>query len=201
MGDDHHKQDFISPDWRAPLAPEAYFARMPGDAKTRGMFFNGLLREVKQHSGVELRGAESKSYIAFKHYPLREFMELLLLAAKQTYPGLPVREALRRFGRSSYTTLVENSAAAKIIFSAAGQSLSAAFGLASRAYSLSLDPGGAKILASGASFVVMSLRSLWCFVDAYHVGIAEGFVEVFGHKGEVAVRRRSLCDIDLYVTW
>jgi uncharacterized protein (TIGR02265 family) len=194
-------ESFISPDWNSALDPEPNFSEMPANALSRGMFFTMLLREVKQHSGRELRGYESKSYIAFKNYSLREFMEALLLAAKQTYPLLSVREALRRFGRGNYTTLVENSSAAKVIFNAAGRNLSTALSLASRAYALSLDPGSAKATESGPNFVVIELRSIWCFVDAYHIGLVEGFVEAFGHKGNVTIRRLSTCDVDLYVAW
>src|SRR5262245_47380584 len=93
-------QAFRNPDWRAPLDVGGYFEGVPAKGSVKGRFFRALVGDPGDPARPRV-GQER--YLAFRDYPMREYLELLLETARVRYPGIPHREALRRIGSGAYT--------------------------------------------------------------------------------------------------
>ena len=188
---------FSPPDWNAPLDVETYLREAPRGGAIKGMFFADQV-EMARKAGKPLPGR--KRYFAFKDYPIKEYMELLLETAELVHPGVPIREALRRLGRPAYPTLADTMIG-RAIFALAGDSFHRILAVASKAYAVSVKPGKVDLVSSGDNWARMELRTIWAFPDCYQVGVFEGGMEVLGLYGTIQVRTQSLCDVDFHLEW
>jgi uncharacterized protein (TIGR02265 family) len=184
---------FSLPDWSAPLDVEPYLRGVPAQGTVKGVFFRTVMEAARMRAGRD-------RYLVFQDYPMRDYLELLIEASRVRHGALPLREALRRFGAIGYTAL-ESTTVGKIIFSVAGGQFARALRIAPKAYGISLQPGTVRVHERGERRVVVEIRGLWVFPDAYQVGLFEGAMRIFGESGTVLVRTLSPCDVDLEVTW
>lgn len=189
---------FVLPDWQAPLDTQAQIARCPEAAVVKGLFFQDIL-DACAKARVKQPGARNR-YVQFIDYPAREYMELLVAAAGLLHPREPIRNGLRRLGRSSYPALAD-TLIGKAIFGVAGNDFGTILSLASRAYSVSTKPGEATLAERTERRAVVQLREIWAFPDSHQVGVFEGALIAVGRRGEVKVRAISPCDADFEVTW
>jgi uncharacterized protein (TIGR02265 family) len=184
--------DFRKPDFTLPLDLDDRLTQVPADARTKGIIFSSALKKVKAKSGASLgRG----SYSTFTDYPVRELLEVLVEAVGILYPEVPPREGLRRLGQRVFTDLRE-STAGTFLFSVAGRDIFGAIKLVSRAFDLFSSASG-RAEAIDEHNILVELRDSWTFPEAYQVGVMEGAMQWFGAEGEVLVRPRSICDVDL----
>ncbi|MEB2314407.1 MAG: DUF2378 family protein [Sorangiineae bacterium] len=188
---------FAEPNIRAPLELEARIAKLPSGATVKGMFLSSIAKLVEGRGGAR-PGRER--YLAFSSYPLREMLELLPVAAERAYPGVPVRDGMRRLGRLAYPTFTA-STLGRVVMSVASNEPLAALKLAPKSYALIGNTGSARVVEVDARSAILELRGVWGFPEAYNVGVHEGALDTLGVIGEVLVRVHSLADVDLLLRW
>ncbi len=189
--------DFVAPDFDAPLDLDERVRQAPSIATVKGMFFQRLCDDARLASG---RRIGRDRYVSFKDYPVREWLRLLVEAAGAVYPHERPRHGLRLLGRRAYGTFAE-SAVGKVVMSVAGPNIKAALRLAPRAYMLAGNTIHVELGELTGDRAVFRLRNAWDFHDAWHVGVLEGGVMAFGRTPETRVRVLSLCDADIEITW
>lgn len=187
--------DFHEPDFRAPLDAAAQIAEVPPQHTTKGMFFEQLARAARQY-GL----AADARYVAFRDYPLRDFMRLTVDYGSARFPGLPAREALRRVGWDAFSTLM-SSVAGRVIFAFAGREVRSALRLAPDAYKHSLSHCSVRSRLNGTRQAVLEYRDVWNFPDCYQVGAIEGGCRAFGANPTVRVCARGRASVDLLIRW
>ncbi len=191
------EEGFGNPDVWAPIELEAHLAALPPSATVKGMFLSNIAELAENRAG---KRPGRKRYVAFSNYPMREMVELLPAAAELAYPGLPVREGMRRLGRQAYPTF-SSSTLGRVVMSVAGNDPRSALHLAPKAYRLIGNAGTAKVVDRSDREAVLQLRGVWAWPESYNVGVHEGALDALGVDGEVLVRVLSLCDADLLVRW
>lgn len=186
---------FSPPDFQASLEYERRIAATPMTATVRGMYFSYLLRAAK---GFDL--GDTDRYIAFRNYPMRDYMDLLVRFARAVYPHLALREGLRRIGWETMPTLLE-SIVGRVVFAVAGRDLMQVINLAPRAYQLSISPGWVAVPVCSERQAVVEFRGIWNFPECYQVGVMEGVCRTYGRTGVSRVRVLSEQDVDLLIRW
>jgi len=82
------------------------------------MFIAPLVQEAKR-LGVTLPSARER-YVAYRFYPLIEHVQVLVETSQRVYPGVPLRQALRKLGRGAPTALVASTLGKVVLAAAAG---------------------------------------------------------------------------------
>ena len=185
--------DFLAPDWNAPLDVAERIRAVPPDATVKGMFIEGPLAVAHLRSG---RRRGPASYVPFKDYPIAEHVQVLADCAAAAYADVPLREGLRRLGRDALRIFLE-SLAGRVVFAAAGRNFDAALGLVARSYGLTGNIGSARVIERTPDAAVIRLERCYNLPDCYHVGVFEAAMERFREPGEVLIRVRSVCDVDI----
>jgi uncharacterized protein (TIGR02265 family) len=187
---------FAPPDFERPVDLAAQKRLVQPGATVKGMQFTALVTECRRRGAV----LEDRRYVAFRDYPGEEFLELLVLAAERAWPSVPVREGLRRLGHVAYPTL-RDSLVGRVVFGAVGRDIESVWRLVSKGYELSNNSGHATLLEQTDEDVVLRLEGMYSFVEAWHVGIIEGAVEMYGFDPELWVRQDSPTSADFWVRW
>lgn len=187
--------DFHEPDFDAPLDVAGQIAAVPAPHTTKGMFCEQLARAARQ-CGI----ACEARYVAFRDYPLRDFMRLMAEYGRVRFPGLPAREALRRVGWEAFPTLM-SSVTGRVIFAFAGRDVRSALRLAPDAYKHSLSHCSVRSRLNTPGQAVLEYRDVWNFPDCYQVGVIEGGCRAFGAQATVRVCVRSSASLDMLIRW
>lgn len=185
------------PPWSSPLDVAARIRAIPDDATITGIFLSGV-RDLARSSGVTLEGARP-SYVAFKHYPLREHAALMIECAEKVWPALPVRQALRKMGRGGAGVLIA-SHVGRVVFGSVEGPLELVRAMA-RSYGLHVKPGHAEVEPDGQGRIVVRMRDIHYFLDSHHVGVFEGVLRHGKVQGSVTLASRSHADADFLITW
>lgn len=188
---------YLPPALTTPLDLGAHLALAPKHGRVKGMFFRRVVDETKARTGKPLDG---RPYFSFSDYPLADWLTLLHDAAAYAHPREPVREGLRRLGRSMYPAFAD-STVGKVIFSVASGSLMRALPLYPKIWSVISNHGTAEIDELRPGRVVVRLRHVWDFVDCFQVGALEGGMAFFGVEADVKVAVLGACDADYEVCW
>lgn len=188
---------FGRPGWDEPIDVEGRLANAPEDGWVRGMFFQGLVDFAKTKPGAPL-GRDR--YLAFKAYPLREYIELLARLAAAAFPDSTLREGLRRLGHRAYPNLMA-STFGKVLFSVAANDFGEAVKLVGQVYRVVASPGRVHVAQLEPGLARLELRHMWTFADAYQVGVFEGGMKAFRREGEVLVRVAGVSEVDLLLRW
>lgn len=188
--------EFRLPDFAAPFDLEAHLSRVPPYATVKGMFISDLARVCKDMGEPVPEGR----YVAFRDYPLIDYMRAVVDVARTAYPGSPLPDAIRQLGQRGFEVLA-NSLTGKVLFAFAGRDLGAVLGLVSEAYKRSLNPVGARVGSIQPGRAVIELRDVWNFSESYQVGVFEGALRHYGHSGTVKIKRLSPCDTDYLLEW
>lgn len=184
--------DFREPDYTLPLEVSERQANCPADGVVKGMFFTSIVERAAARGGTIGR----PRYVAFRGYPLSEWIELLPVAAELAFPHLTPREGMRRFGQEAFDVFTA-STAGRVLFSMAGRNVSMAVELTPRVFDVVSSHGSVKLLEAEPGRAVFALRDMWDYIDAWHVGIFEGGVRAFGLDGRVRVRTHDMSNADL----
>jgi uncharacterized protein (TIGR02265 family) len=184
--------DFATPDFGRHIDVEARIAATPESATIKGLMFKPLLRAAQASGGA---APGQGHYAAFTDYPLREFMQVQVAAARAAHPELPLGEGLRRLGRPVYRELRE-SAAGTFLFALAGGDLMASVRLVNRVYNM-LTTARADSTVVDERQALIHLRGTHAFPEVYQAGIYEGALEVFGRQGDVRVRQLGPGNLDI----
>ncbi|MDD9945984.1 MAG: DUF2378 family protein [Myxococcales bacterium] len=182
---------------RADLAQ--YLARIddtPASHTVKGMYVSGLIATMKAASV----GYPEERVHAFKDYPMRDFMGLVLEAGATLYPQKRLGDALHALGCQAIPTFAE-SISGGVIMATAGRSWKMALTLISRGYEISLKPGKATVAVMEADRAVVQLRNVRNFGESYHVGVMTGLMHWCRLQGNVVPKVLSQSDTDLLISW
>jgi uncharacterized protein (TIGR02265 family) len=188
---------FVAPDDSAPFDPTPYILGVPNDHCIRGLFFSSIL-DAATAKGVAIPAG--RSYIDFKHYPVREHIELLIEMAPRCYPGESLRGAVRLMGRLAYPAFAA-SLVGRVMFGVLGSDVARIFNIAPKGYDCSLSHTRATVITSGAHSARVRLENHYALIDTFQVGVFEGVFDLCNRPGEVYVRSESLCDGELFARW
>ena len=189
-------RDFVTPPWDHPLDVERALALIPETATISGMFYLALVAGAKRRQ-VALPGADRR-YLPFQFYSLRDFAQLLTQACPLFYPGMPLRDGLRRSGRAGPAALL-SSTLGKVTLGAATGAYDVVSAFA-KTYSINVKPSRCDVERHDQQSLVLRLEVPY-FLDSHHVGAFEGALEHAGVKGEVLIARRTDTSADLQLKW
>jgi uncharacterized protein (TIGR02265 family) len=185
-----------------------WIEKTPAQNTVKGMYIGGIL-ETLDHMNVRVESALAE-YLpsatsplkvhAFKDYPLRGYMKLLLDSAITLYGEQTPRQGLTSLGRLAIPTFAKSISGA-VIMGTVGKSWELALKCVSRGYQISLKPGQAIVAEIGSDSALVQLRRVWNYGDSYQVGVIEGLMEWCGLDGDVTAHAMSLCDVDLKIRW
>ena len=197
MGEPAQRIEFVTPDAHAPLDVELRQKRCPSEGAVKGMFFTAIVDEIRRQGGDPV-GRDR--YVAFRGYPVREWLAFLPAAAEAAFPRLTPREGMRRFGQGAFDVFTRG-VAGRVLFSMAGRNIELAVGLTGRAFDVIGSHGRVEVLENTGGRAVFGLRDMWDYIDAWHVGIYEGALAAFGASGEVRVRIHDHANGELEVCY
>lgn len=187
---------FAEPDWSAPLDVDARIQAVPENAAVRGMFIQDLL-DIAADAG---QPTQKKRYIAFKTYPVREYVRLIAETSARLTPNLPLREACRQLGKTVYPAF-EKTMVGSAIFAFAGRRFDRVAHMAAKAYGVALTDSDVRTKTVSPGHIRAELRSIHALPDCFQVGVWEGAMDVCGVEGIVDVAVHSHCDVDFDVHW
>jgi uncharacterized protein (TIGR02265 family) len=191
------RSGYALPNFNAPLDVEAARRLVPDHATVKGMYLDANVKRIRA-AGAEpvVKGP----FIAFKDYPTHFAFELTLQWARLAHPKVPLREALRRVGHSTYDDL-RGSLAGRVIFGVLGGDIVAIVKLASKAIAISGQPQRAAVLEVGSHHSLIRVDDIYTFVDSNCVGIFEGVLEACGLEGRVSTKLISASAAEFYTEW
>ena len=188
---------FTLPDTTAPLDLEERLAKLPAGLTVKGMF----LKSIGDAAAAVSRAKHGRGHwLAFKDYPLQEWLQLLVECGRVVHPRASPREGIRRLGQRAYPAFAESNVG-RVVMSIAGNNLAAALRQAPRAYAVSSNSATLEIGSMTEGSAILHLRGAWDFPEAWGIDVFEGVIQAFRRQGTVRVRTLSLCDVDLEITW
>jgi len=177
------------------LSLEKRLSAAPRDGLVKGWLFRSIVESAKRLD-VEL---DVSRRVAFKDYPLADYLELLGTAACLVQPQQTPKETLRLLGRSVYPAFAQ-SLVGKVIISGFGSGREGArtgLRVVTQVYKLTSNHAVAHLTQGSDGVSRVELENVWTFPDSYHAGIFEGAAEAFGGRASVDVQTHSLCSATL----
>jgi uncharacterized protein (TIGR02265 family) len=187
---------FAEPDWSQAIDFPARVAAVPESALVRGMFMQFLLAAAP--SEVAQRYTRRR-YVAFKSYPMREYVEILAQACDAS-PKISPAECIRRLGWTVYPNYAA-TITGTAIFAVAGKNYARVVELASTAYRITLPPASVHVVSMEKRHAVVQLREVWNLPEFHHVGIWEGAMRVCDTEGAIKVDAIAPGQVDFDVSW
>lgn len=196
---------FAIPAFDSAPGLEAYLNRTPETATGLGAFFQSVLALVERRGAEDLEramvGVASRRWIAFRQYPLRDFMRLAHNVSRIAYPKVSNGEGLRRLGHAAYPSFAATMAGRVALF-AFGETIEDVLRASPKAYRLALPEATVNVRAMGPRKLHMELRNVCSFVDTYQCGVIEGCVRAFGLQPDVRIQvGPGLIDATYEVKW
>lgn len=188
---------YVEPPWTAPLDVRSVFDAIPADATISGMFIAPLAMEAKR-VGVHLPSARDR-YLPYRFYPLVEHAKVLVETCERMYPGLSIRQALRKLGRGAPKALVASTLGKVVLASAEG--VHEVVDAMAKAYPLNARPSRVEVLERTVGRAVVRLEQVHYFIDSHHVGAFEGALRYAGVKGRVLIALHGEASADLLLEW
>jgi uncharacterized protein (TIGR02265 family) len=188
---------FTAPDWTVSVDFETRMAAIPARATARGMFFQFLIQAMGAGAPAEAIG---RRYVAFKNYPVREYVELIRLGCASRPVRVSPAEYVRRLGRSVYPNYAK-TLTGTAIFAVAGHSYRRVVELCPAAYRVGMEPGTITVRSISDGHAVVELRELYNLPDLHQVGIWEGAMDVCNVKGEIKVNTIDFGSVDFELDW
>jgi uncharacterized protein (TIGR02265 family) len=188
---------FVAPEWKSSIDFDERIAAIPPGANARGMFFQFLVDALEPRVAAQI---EAPRFIAFKSYPLRDYVTLLARASRAAFPSLPAAEAVRRLGRSVYPSYAR-TLTGTAVFAIAGRNYARVIELCPRAYEIGMTPGSVKVRSITPGHAIVELRQIWNVPEFHQVGVWEGGMEVCGVTGTIETRVLDYGAVDFEVRW
>jgi uncharacterized protein (TIGR02265 family) len=187
---------FAEPDWSQPVDFASRVAAVPPDAQVRGMFLQVLVDSLPTEIRSKL-GA--RRYVAFKNYPMREYVELLAFSAGQARSQKPA-ECVRRLGRLIYPTYVK-TLSGSTIFALAGRDYGRVVDAAPVAYKVAVSDASVLVRTIEPCHIQVELRKIYNLPEFHQVGVWEGAMQVCGATGSIHTRVIDFGAVDFEVRW
>jgi uncharacterized protein (TIGR02265 family) len=189
--------DFSEPNWNAPLDPEPEINAIPESATVAGMYLNPVAKAATQ-IGRRLPSARD-NYPAFKFFPMREHVRLLVEACSVVYPDLTLRRGLRKLGRGAPGALLQSTLGRVTVGSAMG--VVNVLTAMCKTYPVNLPSCRVEVVESSDGHLIASFRNIYYFLDSHHVGVLEGGLRHAGKKGQVLVKMIGPHSADMLCRW
>mgnify|MGYP000250283469 CR=1 FL=1 len=189
--------EFEKPDWLTPVPLADMLAAVPDDAMMRGMYTAPVCKQATKITG---RQYGSRNYIAFKFYPMREHIQVVYDCAKDAYPDVPERLALKQLATLAIPTL-QGTLVGRTLLTLSGGTIKAALQILVKAYLQSRNMGTVRMTEFTDTHAVIEMRGIPDFPDSIQVGIMEEALKETAGGGEARVKVHSLCDVDVLLEW
>lgn len=168
---------------------EARMADCPVDHTVKGMFFARFV-EMATRAGVKAetlpldKPVEHGRYVAFRDYPIRDYMRWAAAAAAKVHPRVAVSEGLRRVASDDFTHYLESGLGKVMVaFFSDARSVMLRSG---QVYSLVTNGPRIDSEAVGDEIVVR-YRDYHGPIECYPVGTLEGACGHFGARCEITI--------------
>lgn len=168
----------------------------PQTCEANGMYATNLI-ELLRSRNVELPAALSPS--RHRYFPMRNHMQLMVLAGVTAYPHLPAGEAIRRLGRLVIPAFARSPAGS--IMMELARSWEAGLGVLARGYHIAQRPGEARVVDARRGYACLALRNIWSFGETYHRGVVEGLMEWCHVEGTTTAHKLSRYNTDILIEW
>jgi uncharacterized protein (TIGR02265 family) len=174
---------------------DAHLALLPPGATFKGVFFLDLIRLGAAAMPVaelfHLAGMSEQRYMVFRDYPTSDYLRLSVTVALAVHPTLPLGEALRRVGQTTFRTAL-GSLVGKTLFGVYGRDLEPLLFTAPRAYRVFTNFGDVAVEKTGPGAFRFTLRSLPVFLETFQVGVLEGVLQYCGVEGRIRILVEAL---------
>lgn len=166
------------------LAVEPLAAGIPKTYVVKGMFFSAHVAALGSAFAELVPRLDAPPrlgrYVPFSDYPQSDYLRVSAAAAEKAFPGMALREALRRLGRRDYSVFAE-STLGKVILSVVGDSKTALLKIPG--IYMKVAPGdwtvtGREIESSTVRIEFAPVYGTW----EYQLGQLEGVVLNFGDQ-------------------
>jgi uncharacterized protein (TIGR02265 family) len=188
-----------------PIDADRYIKACPLSATTLGTFFHNVRQAVWETTGGVpkslLTGLSRERWISFRQYELREFMLMLVNAARILHGDVPLAEGLRRLGRLAYPSFASTMAGRVVLF-AFGSGLEQMAETLPKAYAIGVPDANIEVTKLATRHYRIRYTNVHCFVDTYHLGVIEGAFIAQRVQPKVVVRPGSrICDAEIEGIW
>lgn len=191
------EQQFIEPDWDAPLDTTAAIQAMPLTTTVSGMFLEATVAAARK-ARLPLSDEWNGPYHTFRFYPMRDLARLMVELSGLMMPELPIRKALRALGRTAPDVLL-GSTVGKVVLGSA-QGVHEIIETVTRTYPINLKPSMAEIVERAERQIIVRLSDVH-LMDCHHVGVMEGTMRHAGVKGSVRIRPLGARAMDYLLSW
>lgn len=189
--------DFTGPKLTHDVDVDRYLRACPARSTTQGTYFRYLRDAIEADFGADprlLAGLETADWLAFRKYPMRDFMRLSINAMRIAHAGEASSEGLRRLGWLAFPSFSATMAGRVVLF-AFGERLENVIRALPRAYAVSVPGAVIETEELGPRRYRITMKNLYNFVDTYHLGVLEGAVLAMGFQPVITVRAGDrLCD-------
>lgn len=181
-----------------------YIRACPADIMTQGTFFRYLRGAVEKKRGPTdalFAGLARRDWTQFGRYPLRDFMQLAVNAARVMHADVAISEGLRRVGRLAYPSFASTMAGRVVLF-AFGDELENMVNAIPKVYALTVPGSHVEVQMVAPAEYRFLYRGVHSFVDTYHLGVLEGAVLEMGFTPRISVLMgQRICDADFGGGW
>lgn len=160
------------------------------------MFIQVLLDSLSPEVRSKL---PARRYVAFKNYPMREYVEVLAFASERARGQKPA-EHVRRLGRAIYPNYVK-TVSGSAIFALAGHDYGRVIDASPVAYRIALSSASIVVRRSEPNHALVELRQIYNLPDLHQVGIWEGAMKVCGVTGSIKTHVIDFGAVDFEIHW
>jgi uncharacterized protein (TIGR02265 family) len=189
--------DFRGPKLTHDIDVDRHLRACPSESTTQGVFFRYIRDSIEADFGASprlLAGLETADWMAFRKYPMRDFIRLSVNAARIAHTGEALSEGLRRLGWLAFQSF-STTMAGRVVLFAFGERLENMISALPKAYAVSVPGAVIETEELGPRRYRITMKNLYNFVDAYHLGVLEGAILAMGFQPTITVRAGDrLCD-------
>ncbi|WP_342378060.1 DUF2378 family protein [Myxococcus stipitatus] len=179
-------------------------ATQPGDA-VRGLFFKAVFSLIQQKAGLaaleKVRVGElAKDYSDLRTYSVREFLNLLYVAADALEQEMGTEDAVYHACGESNVTRYSTGPGMLIFGIISRGDPQKLFSGAQMGYSAAVTYGTREYVTTGPKSGTLRVRRDM-LPPAYHEGILTGALKVLGLKGTAKAHPQGIDRVDYDITW
>jgi uncharacterized protein (TIGR02265 family) len=172
-------QGDLDPATRATVVPPSY--------QVKGMFFSRLKGKVGDAWDEIARNLEYPPrfghYVPFRDYPQSDYLRLSIMVAERAYPGVSLREGMRRVARDDFDVFA-GSTFGRVVLAAVGDVHRALLTMAEVYKKMASGDWDVRASDLGPDVVVLEwVPSYGCW--EYQLGQIEGLIRYYGADYEV----------------
>jgi uncharacterized protein (TIGR02265 family) len=188
-----------------PIDVDAVCAAVPQDALIKGFFVDSferiVLAERPELAGKLYDGLPRKSYHAFRSYHRGEVMRVEAHFAQLMFPGVPLREALRRACHRVYPTFLSSLVGRVVLVSLFNTDVDAILRVGPKMFAAVTNFGKVDAERVGDRHWVYHYRDYYSWLDSGDVGVIEGLLQHYKLAGRLQVHKPGPWEMWLDIQW